>query len=95
MERSTRLCPHLRGGHVVLRARRVVPAAISGMLYKPTRDGLAPAAATIAHDDPRIRWLRAAQLHMELGDYDVIHHGHMIITGSGWRGTMGDRQGRP
>ncbi|MCD0450461.1 hypothetical protein LO762_14865 [Actinocorallia sp. API 0066] len=83
VERSGRLCPHLRKGYVVLRSRRVAPAAISGMLYQPTRAGLrASAAATIAHDDPRTRLLRAAQLHVELVDYEVVDLGSMIATGS-------------
>ncbi|MCD0453467.1 hypothetical protein LO762_30425 [Actinocorallia sp. API 0066] len=83
VERSGRLCPHLRDGYVVLRPRRVAPAAISGMLYGPTRAGLVPAAAvTIAHDDPRTRLLSAAQLHVTLEDYDVVSLDSMIVTGS-------------
>ncbi|MCD0452230.1 hypothetical protein LO762_23995 [Actinocorallia sp. API 0066] len=81
VERSARLCPHLRRGYVVLRPRRVAPAGFSGMLYRPTRAGLAPSDATIAHNDPRTRWLRATQLHVQLEDYDVIGLGNMIITG--------------
>ncbi|MCD0449581.1 hypothetical protein LO762_10310 [Actinocorallia sp. API 0066] len=83
VERSGRLCPHLRDGYVVLRPRRVAPAAISGMLYQPTPFGLMPGAAvTIVHDDPRIRLLRAAQLHVTLEDYDVVDPGGMVVTGS-------------
>ncbi|MCD0449022.1 hypothetical protein LO762_07435 [Actinocorallia sp. API 0066] len=89
VERSARLCPHLRAGHVVLRPRRVSPAAISGVLYQPTRAGLVPSAATIAHNDFRTRWLRAAQLHVTLEDYDVVGLGAMVVSGSG--GSSVDR----
>ncbi|MDX6744133.1 hypothetical protein [Actinocorallia sp. A-T 12471] len=80
VERSTRLCPHLRDGHVVLRPRRVSPAALSGMFYRPTPTGLVPKATTLAHDDPRVRWLRATQLHVLLEDYDLVRLGGMLVT---------------
>ncbi|MDX6740662.1 hypothetical protein [Actinocorallia sp. A-T 12471] len=80
VERSARLCPHLRDGHVVLRPRRVAPAAFSGMLYRPTPAGLVASATSVAHDDPRVRWLRAAQVHVTLEKYDVIGLGSMLIT---------------
>lgn len=90
VERSGRLCPHLRKGYVVLRPRRVAPAAISGVLYQPTSTGLkAGAPTTIAHDDPRTRWLRAAQLHVTLEDYEVINLGNMLTTGSQARPRSG------
>ncbi|MCD0452224.1 hypothetical protein LO762_23965 [Actinocorallia sp. API 0066] len=56
-------------------------SGISGVLYRPTRAGLVPSATTIAHTDLRTRWLRAAQLHVTLEDYDVVELGGMIVTG--------------
>ncbi|MFC0038637.1 hypothetical protein [Actinomadura rayongensis] len=76
VERSARLCPHLRGGHVVLRASRFRPAAVSGMLYEPTPVGLrAVGRETVALDSPWVRWLRATQLHMRLEEYTVLEPG--------------------
>ncbi|WP_051108881.1 hypothetical protein [Actinomadura flavalba] len=72
VERSVRLCPHLRGGHVVLRARKVAPVAVSGLVYRPTPAGLESTPMIVALDDPLVRWVRATQLHMLLDDYTLI-----------------------
>ncbi|WP_019629335.1 hypothetical protein [Actinomadura atramentaria] len=73
VDRSVRLCPHLRDGHVALTADRPRPAAVSGILYHPTILGPAPMRrATLTFDDPLLPWLRAAQLHMRLDDYRVL-----------------------
>ncbi|MDX6743679.1 hypothetical protein [Actinocorallia sp. A-T 12471] len=80
VERATRLCPHLRNGYVILRPDRIAPAALTGVLYRPTPLGLTPTAATIAYDDPRTRWMRAVQLHVQLKDYTLVHPRDMNVT---------------
>jgi hypothetical protein len=73
VERSGRLCPHLRDGFVVLKARRFRPGAVSGMLYELTGGGLrAVGRETVAYGHPLVRWLQASQLHMRLEDYTVV-----------------------
>lgn len=64
-------CPALRKGAVTLRARRYPVAAARGALYA----GHLPAfteTATIALDDPKIRWLRAISLVRELNDCTIV-----------------------
>ncbi|POM27676.1 hypothetical protein BTM25_20940 [Actinomadura rubteroloni] len=76
VERSARMCPHLKGGHVVLRASRFAPAAVSGMLYEATPAGLKQLErATIEYGDPWAPWMRASQVHMRLEEYTVLAPG--------------------
>ncbi|WP_240489834.1 hypothetical protein [Actinomadura atramentaria] len=70
---SARLCPHLRDGHVLLRALRFKLAAVSGMLYEPGPGGLKAAEpATVEYGNPWTRWMRATQVHMRLEEYTVL-----------------------
>ncbi len=70
---ASRLCPALRKGAAAIRVRQAPVAGVRGMLY---RSGpLAPVAmneATIAYDDPRIRWVRAMHLVRELHDCTFV-----------------------
>ncbi|MCG8916905.1 hypothetical protein L6E12_14005 [Actinokineospora sp. PR83] len=72
-ELSTRLCPALRRGHVLIRARTHPLAGVFGMQYEP---GLPTPVRTetglVAFDSPRIRWTLAAQLIRELNDCTIL-----------------------
>jgi hypothetical protein len=64
---SVRLCPALRKGAAVLRARDFSIAGVHGTLYKSGRVLPVKVKETIvALDDPGIRWVRAVHLLREL-----------------------------
>jgi hypothetical protein len=70
---SMRLCPALRKGEAVVRARSYRVAGVDGLLYR--RDGNAlrsTGAATLAFEDPAIHWVRAACLVRELQDTLIV-----------------------
>lgn len=71
---SVKACPHLRRQYVALRVRRLEQAGVRGALYRPSCfKPVAVEAAGVAFDDPRINWVRAAQLLMRLTDFQVIN----------------------
>ncbi|WP_019631979.1 hypothetical protein [Actinomadura atramentaria] len=71
--RSVAACPHLRGGYVAVRARRAVIGGVFGTLYRPGRSTIEQdEAVAVEYDDPRTRWMRAAQILMRLDDYTVV-----------------------
>ncbi|GAA1969423.1 hypothetical protein [Kitasatospora viridis] len=60
---APRLCPHLREDHVLIRVRDCSALAIYGALYRPAPLGPEPVNdVTVTPDDPRARWILAAQL---------------------------------
>lgn len=71
---SSRLCPALRRGAVAVRVRHAPIAGVHGVLYRPGL-GLVPRAVeevTVAYEDPRTRWVRAANLVRKLHDCTLI-----------------------
>ncbi|MEU3709145.1 hypothetical protein [Streptomyces catenulae] len=70
---SVRVCPHLRAGCVALRVRAVRPVGVRGALYRPGASEPVPIGAVgVAYDDPRIHWVRAGQLIVQLTHVDVV-----------------------
>lgn len=71
---ARRVCPHLRRrGVLALRVRQAPLLGVSGRLYEPGRGGpryVGP--ATLAYDDPRVRYLQATQLMRALRDWTVV-----------------------
>ena len=71
---ATRLCPALRReGAVAVRARTALVSGVHGTLFRC--DGGLPAAMdeiTVAYDDPRRRWMRAAKLVREIGECAIV-----------------------
>ncbi len=72
-ELSARVCPALRRGGVLIRARAYPLAGVFGMRYQP---GIpAPVnvgTGLVAFDSPRIRWTLAAQLIRQLDDCAIM-----------------------
>ena len=71
---ARRACPYLRDrGVLALRVRDAPLVGVSGTLYEPRRWGLACLGpATLAYDDPQVRYLQAAQLMRGLRDRTVV-----------------------
>ncbi|WP_205625597.1 hypothetical protein [Actinomadura atramentaria] len=71
--RAVRSCPHLRPGHVALRAERFALAGVHGILHTPDGRGrLAVEAASVGYGDRRLPWVRAAQLLVRLDEYTLV-----------------------
>ncbi|MEE1838106.1 hypothetical protein [Streptomyces sp. SP17KL33] len=71
---AARLCPHLRGRVVAVRARDVSVDGVHGMVYK-RGNGLVPIATkkqVVFHGDWRIRWTLANQLAVTLRDCTLV-----------------------
>jgi len=72
--RSVRACPHLRKAWTALRVRSVTPWGVMGAYYVSYQSELLVAdAGTYAFTDPRLPWVRASQLRVELRDFTVVH----------------------
>ncbi|GLY85612.1 hypothetical protein [Actinoallomurus iriomotensis] len=71
---ARRACPYLRSrGALALRVRNAPLAGVSGTLYEPRgRSLVCLGPATLAYDDPRVRYLKAAQLMRALRDWTVV-----------------------
>ncbi|WP_051970439.1 hypothetical protein [Kitasatospora azatica] len=70
---STRLCPHLQGGYVAVRAKNVRTLGVYGALYQPGPLGPRPVTDIITTPgDPRSRWVLAAQLVRVLRDCTFV-----------------------
>lgn len=67
-------CPALHKGAVTIRARRYPVAAARGALHAGPELTYAE-SATVALDDPKIRWLRAISLVRELNDCTIVSLG--------------------
>lgn len=63
---SLRLCPSMRKGAVLVRARRYPVAGVHGLLYSGGRRPVPVGPLTASLDDPAVRWVRAARLVREL-----------------------------
>jgi hypothetical protein len=65
--RSVGVCPHLRRQQVALRVHDFDVVGVRGTLYRPALpDPVKVAAVGVALDDPRIRWMRAGQILVNL-----------------------------
>ncbi|WP_019632623.1 hypothetical protein [Actinomadura atramentaria] len=74
--RAVEVCPHLRDGHVAVRATRAVLHGVFGVLCVPGLGGaFIKDTATLAFGDSRLRWVQAGQLLMRLVDYRVVSLG--------------------
>lgn len=70
---SLRLCPALRKGATLVRARGYRVAGVDGLLYRRAGHQLsATSAVTMAFEDPAIGWVRAASLVRELQDTVIV-----------------------
>jgi len=69
---SLRSCPALRKGAAVVRAGSFVVAGVHGTLYQGGPKLTATGRATVAFEDPTIRWVRAVSLVRELRDCVII-----------------------
>ena len=71
---ARRACPYLRDkGALVLRVRDAPLVAVSGTLYElRRRDLVRLGPATVAYDDPRVRYLHATQLMRALRGRTVV-----------------------
>ncbi|WP_327376539.1 hypothetical protein OG393_22815 [Streptomyces sp. NBC_01216] len=74
---AVELCPHLRKGHVVFRARATSVWGVIGSRYRLTATGLEPLPADddapVAYGHPQLGWFLASQLVRELRDYEVVN----------------------
>lgn len=70
---SVRLCPALRRGAAVIRAREYPVVGVHGAVYTRTSTGLvATDVRTVGFEDPAIRWTRAGRLVRQLNDCDIV-----------------------
>lgn len=71
---ARRVCPYLRNsGLLALRVRDAPLVGVSGKLYEPrARNPVCLGPATLAYDDPRVRYLQAAQLMRGLRDWTIV-----------------------
>ena len=65
-------CPALRRGAAVVRARHYPVAGVRGVLYRGSGRPVAVDEATVAYDDPTIRWIRAMNLVRQLNGCTII-----------------------
>ncbi|MEW1548007.1 hypothetical protein [Streptomyces tsukubensis] len=64
---AVRTCPSLRRQHALVRARSCLPFGVHGALHRPgIPHPLPDTGGGLAYGDPRIRWMRAAQLIVRL-----------------------------
>jgi hypothetical protein len=72
--KSVRACPALRTGHVAIRVGHSAIAGVYGARYQTGQPfPVAASDATVAFDDPAIRWIRATQLVRELHDCIIVN----------------------
>lgn len=72
-ELSARICPALRQGHALIRARIYPVVGVLGSYYDLTPPSPSPVeAGVIAFADPRIRWTVATQLARQLTDCTIV-----------------------
>jgi hypothetical protein len=69
---SVTRCPALRKGAAVVRARHYPVAGVRGVLYRGSVRLVAAGEATVAYDDPAIRWVRAMNLVRQLSGCTII-----------------------
>jgi hypothetical protein len=69
---SLRLCPALRKSATVVRAGSFVVAGVHGLRYQGGHAPTALGSATVAFEDPAIRWVRAISLVRELQDCVIL-----------------------
>jgi hypothetical protein len=69
---SLRLCPSMRKGAVLVRARRYPVVGVHGLLYSGGTLPVPVGPLTASLDDPAVRWVRAARLVRELHDCTLI-----------------------
>ncbi len=69
---SLRLCPALRKGAVLVRAHSFLVSGVHGTLYRSGHRLVVVGSATVAFEDPTIRWVRAVSLVRELRDCVII-----------------------
>jgi hypothetical protein len=69
---STRVCPALRQGAVLVRAGWCEVAGVNGVLYSSDPTPRPVGQVSVAFDNPAIRWIKAAYLIRELLDCTLI-----------------------
>ncbi|GLW90288.1 hypothetical protein [Actinokineospora globicatena] len=70
---STRLCPALRRGHVLVRSRNHEIAGVRGPLYRPNRANVVEdGQMLVPYGDPMIPWTLAHDLARELHDCSIV-----------------------
>jgi hypothetical protein len=69
---SLRLCPSMRKGAVLVRARQYPVAGVHGLLYSGGRRPVPVGPLTVSLDDPAVRWVRAARLVRQLDDCTLV-----------------------
>lgn len=69
---SVRLCPALRHGAALVRARRYPVAGVSGDLYACDPTPVVVGDINVSFDDPAIRWVLAMNLARELHDCRIL-----------------------
>ncbi|MFH7338547.1 hypothetical protein [Streptomyces fradiae] len=79
------LCPHLRKGHLVFRARTTSVWGVIGSRYRLTASGLAPLPveeddAPVPYGHPQLGWFLASQLVRELRDYEVVNPNDLVTA---------------
>lgn len=68
---SARLCPTLRQGNVLIRAHSYPIAAVRGVLCRAGRALAQTGEEIVMLDDPKIRWVRAANLVRKLDNCSI------------------------
>lgn len=70
---SIRLCPALRKGSAVIRARSYTLVGVDGLLYRRSDRAIVPTqGVTVAFEDPAVHWVRAACLARQLHDCEIV-----------------------
>ncbi|OLF10482.1 hypothetical protein BLA60_14895 [Actinophytocola xinjiangensis] len=69
---STRLCPALRKGSAVIRARRFPIVGVYGVLHTQDPTPTPVGTVTLSFDNSAVRWLRAGGLARELHDCAIL-----------------------
>jgi hypothetical protein len=69
---SIRLCPALRHGNMLIRAHSYPIAAVRGVLYRAGRAPVPLGEEVVTLDDPKIRWIRAANLVRKLNKCSIL-----------------------
>jgi hypothetical protein len=69
---AAQLCPALRRGAVMIRARGYPVTGVRGVLYGPGCPPRPIGEALALLDDPDIRWVHAANLVRELGECTIV-----------------------
>lgn len=68
---SVRLCPALRRGYAVIRARKYPVSGVRGVLYQAGQPPTPTREDTFVFEDPAIHWVRAANLVRELNSCTI------------------------